>query len=119
MIVQSLTVLRDWLRRLGEDHRQTPTVISYSEPTHLTARREQVLWGLTAVVIAVAFTVTTVLNHQTMVNLVDSEQTQVLAHRGFIQGGVENTLPALQAAAKAGADRVEFDVMETKDGSSW
>jgi glycerophosphoryl diester phosphodiesterase len=117
MIVQSLTaMLRDWLRRLSEDHRQTPTVISYSEPSHVTARREHVLWGLAAVVIAVAFTSTAVLNHQTMVNLVDSEQTQVLAHRGFIQGGVENTLPALQAAAKAGADRVEFDVMETKDG---
>ena len=117
MIVQSLTaMLRDWLGRLSEDHRQTPTVISYSESSHVTARREQVLWGLAAVVIAVAFTSTAVLNHRTMVNLVDSEQTQVLAHRGFIQGGVENTLPALQAAAQAGADRVEFDVMETKDG---
>jgi len=48
--------------------------------------------------------------------LADSNETEVLAHRGFIQGGVENTLPALQAAARAGADRVEFDVMETKDG---
>jgi glycerophosphoryl diester phosphodiesterase len=75
-----------------------------------------VLWGLSAAVIVVAFAVTAVLNHQTMLNLVDSEETEVIAHRGFIQGGVENTLPALQAAAKAGADRVEFDVMETKDG---
>jgi hypothetical protein len=117
MIVQSLTaMLRDWLRRLSEDHRQTPAVISHSELSYVTARREHVLWGLAALVIAVAFTSTAVLNHQTMVNLVDSEQTQVLAHRGFIQGGVETTLPALQAAAKAGADRVEFDVMETKDG---
>jgi glycerophosphoryl diester phosphodiesterase len=64
----------------------------------------------------VAFGVTAVLNHKTMVALVDSEQTEVVAHRGFIQGGVENTLPALQAAARADADRVEFDVLETKDG---
>jgi glycerophosphoryl diester phosphodiesterase len=56
-----------------------------------------------------------VLNHKIMATLVHSEETEVLAHRGFIQGGVENTLPALQAAAQAGADRVEFDVMETKD----
>jgi glycerophosphoryl diester phosphodiesterase len=117
MIVQSLTaMMRDWLGRLPEDHRHTPTVISYSEPSHVTARRQKLLWGLAAGVIVMAFGITAGLNHQTMVNLVDSEETQVLAHRGFIQGGVENTLPALQAAAKAGADRVEFDVLETKDG---
>jgi glycerophosphoryl diester phosphodiesterase len=116
MIVQSLTaMMRDWLGRLPEDHRHIPTVISYSEPSHVTARRQKLLWGLASGVIVVAFGTTAVLNHQTMVNLVDSEETQVLAHRGFIQGGVENTLPALQAAAKAGADRVEFDVLETKD----
>lgn len=117
MIVQSLTaMMRDWLRRLGEDHRHAPTVISYSEPSQVTASRQKLLWGLAAGVIVVAFTITVVLNHQAMVKLVNSEETEVLAHRGFIQGGVENTLPALQAAATAGADRVEFDVMETKDG---
>jgi glycerophosphoryl diester phosphodiesterase len=117
MIVQSLTaMMRDWLRRLGDDHRRVPTVISYSAPSQVTASRQKQLWGLAAGVIAVAFTVTVVLNHQTMVKLINSDETEVLAHRGFIQGGVENTLPALQAAAKAGADRVEFDVMETKDG---
>ncbi len=117
MIVQSLTaMMRDWLRRLGEDHRRVPTVISYSESSHVTASRQKGLWGLAAGVLVLAFTVTVVLNHQTMVKLINSDETEVLAHRGFIQGGVENTLPALQAAAKAGADRVEFDVMETKDG---
>jgi glycerophosphoryl diester phosphodiesterase len=117
MIVQSLTaMMRDWLRRLAADHPHGPTVISYSEPSHVTASRQGLLWGVAAGVILVAFTATVVLNHQTMVKLVNSDETEVLAHRGFIQGGVENTLPALQAAAKAGADRVEFDVMETKDG---
>jgi glycerophosphoryl diester phosphodiesterase len=117
MIVQSLTaMMRDWLRRLAADHPHAPTVISYSEPSHVTASRQGLLWGVAAGVILVAFTATVVLNHQTMVKLVNSDETEVLAHRGFIQGGVENTLPALQAAAKAGADRVEFDVMETKDG---
>jgi glycerophosphoryl diester phosphodiesterase len=117
MIVQSLTaMMRDWLERMRASRRDVPTVISYSEPSKVSPRRQGLLWGLAAGVIVVAFTITAVLNHRTMVNLVDSEQTQVLAHRGFIQGGVENTLPALQAAALAGADRVEFDVMETKDG---
>jgi glycerophosphoryl diester phosphodiesterase len=76
----------------------------------------EALVGFAAGLIVVALGVTAVLNHKTMVTLVDSEQTEVLAHRGFIQGGLENTLPALQAAARAGADRVEFDVLETKDG---
>jgi glycerophosphoryl diester phosphodiesterase len=117
MMVQSLTaMMRDWLRRLGEDHRHVPAIISYSEPSQVAASRQKLLWGLAAGVIVAAFTVTVVFNHQTMIKLVTSDETEVLAHRGFIQGGVENTLPALQAAATAGADRVEFDVMETKDG---
>jgi glycerophosphoryl diester phosphodiesterase len=117
MIVQSLTaMMREWLDRLPEDHRPASAIVSYSEPSHVTARRQKLLWGLAAGVMVVAFGVAAVLNHKTMVTLVDSEETEVLAHRGFIQGGVENTLPALQAAAKAGADRVEFDVLETKDG---
>jgi glycerophosphoryl diester phosphodiesterase len=117
MIVQSLiAMMRDWLDRLSEDHRPASATVSYSEPSHVTARRQKLLWGLATGLMVVTFGVTAVLNHKTMVTLVDSNETEVLAHRGFIQGGVENTLPALQAAAKAGADRVEFDVMETKDG---
>ena len=72
--------------------------------------------GLAASLRVIAFAAAAVFNHQTMIRLVTSEETEVVAHRGFIHGGVENTLPALQAAADAGADRVEFDVMETEDG---
>ncbi|MFC9983906.1 glycerophosphoryl diester phosphodiesterase membrane domain-containing protein [Microbacterium keratanolyticum] len=43
--------------------------------------------------------------------------TEVLGHRGFSDGGVENTLSALEAANRAGADLVEMDVLQTKDGS--
>ena len=117
MIVQSLTaMMHDWLDRLSEHQRPASATVSYSEPSHVRARRQKILWGLAAGLVVVVFGVTAVLNHKTMVRLVNSDETEVLAHRGFIQGGVENTLPALQAAAKAGADRVEFDVMETKDG---
>jgi glycerophosphoryl diester phosphodiesterase len=117
MIVQSLTaMMRDWLDRLSEHQRPASATVSYSEPSDVRARRQKILWGLAAGLVVVALGVTAVLNHKTMVRLVNSDETEVLAHRGFIQGGVENTLPALQAAAKAGADRVEFDVMETKDG---
>lgn len=117
MIVQALTaMMRDWQYRLREDHRPASAIISSFEPAKARARRQRVLWSLAGGVMVVAFGITAVLNHHTMVTLVDSQETKVLAHRGYIQGGVENTLPALQAAAKAGADSVEFDVMETKDG---
>ena len=117
MTVQSLTaMMRDWLDRLDEDHRAASAVASHSEPWQVTAGKQKVLWGVAAGVIVLALGITAVLNHKAILTLVDSEETEVLAHRGFIQGGVENTLPALQAAARAGADSVEFDVMETKDG---
>ena len=54
-------------------------------------------------------------NYGTMTKLAAANETSVLAHRGFVEGGVENTLPALLAADKAGADRVEFDILQTKD----
>jgi glycerophosphoryl diester phosphodiesterase len=39
----------------------------------------------------------------------------IIAHRGYTAGGVENTIPALRAAAEAGADVVEMDIQETAD----
>ncbi|MBL3699079.1 glycerophosphoryl diester phosphodiesterase membrane domain-containing protein [Leucobacter luti] len=52
----------------------------------------------------------------TMHRLAAAPDTLVLAHRGFSDGGVENTLGGLDAAAAAGADLVEMDVMQTRDG---
>lgn len=51
-----------------------------------------------------------------MQHLATAPESLVLAHRGFSDGGVENTLSGLEAAARAGADLVEMDVMQTKDG---
>jgi glycerophosphoryl diester phosphodiesterase len=39
-----------------------------------------------------------------------------VAHRGYSYVAPENTLPALAAAGRAGADYVEFDVRTTADG---
>jgi glycerophosphoryl diester phosphodiesterase len=39
-----------------------------------------------------------------------------VAHRGYAAVAPENTLPALAAAARTGADFVEFDVRTTADG---
>lgn len=40
---------------------------------------------------------------------------QIIAHRGYTEHAVENTLSSLEAAKKAGADRVELDIQLTKD----
>ena len=40
---------------------------------------------------------------------------KTIAHRGYIEKGVENSIEALEAAAKAGVDYVEMDVLMTKD----
>ncbi len=46
----------------------------------------------------------------------DSGSTKVIAHRGFVGGGVENTLGALTAADAVKPDYVEIDAQETRDG---
>ena len=39
----------------------------------------------------------------------------IIGHRGYVEKGVENTIQALEAAAKNGATMVELDVQMTKD----
>ncbi|WP_170240415.1 glycerophosphodiester phosphodiesterase [Streptococcus hyovaginalis] len=39
----------------------------------------------------------------------------IIAHRGFVEKAVENTIPALEASKEAGANMVEIDVLMTKD----
>jgi len=51
----------------------------------------------------------------TMQQLSQHPDTLVLGHRGFSDGGAENTIPGLEAAVRAGADLVEIDVMQTAD----
>ena len=63
-----------------------------------------------------AMAVLGVLAIPTMYAISDHPETIVIAHRGFTQGGVENTIEALEAANAAGAEIVEFDTMQTKDG---
>ncbi|WEG72658.1 glycerophosphodiester phosphodiesterase [Vagococcus intermedius] len=51
-----------------------------------------------------------------MITVVYQPQTTIVAHRGFMEKGVENSLGSLRAAAEVGADMVEMDIQETKDG---
>lgn len=48
-------------------------------------------------------------------NATYNNKTKVIAHRGSIVHGVENSIEALEGAAKQGADYVEIDVILSKD----
>lgn len=44
-----------------------------------------------------------------------NENISIIAHRGYTKNAVENSIQALEAAAKAGASYVELDILLTKD----
>lgn len=44
------------------------------------------------------------------------KQVEITAHRGDNSSAPENTLPAFQAAVETGADWIELDVTQTRDG---
>ena len=110
-----IAMLRDWLPRLAERHRHEAHLITYSVPSTVSARRRGTLWIVTAAVVVLAFGLASVVNYGRMTRLASTDQTEIIAHRGFVEGGVENTLPALRAADEAGSNRVEFDILQTKD----
>ena len=57
-----------------------------------------------------------VLSVPSLRSLSEHPETLVLAHRGWTEKGVENSIEALEAAAALGPDFVEFDTMRTADG---
>lgn len=84
-------------------------------PSGAPRARHRTAWAVLAGSIATALVLGT-LGIGSMQRLSDFPETLVLAHRGFSDGGVENTISGLDAAKAAGADLVEMDVMQTKDG---
>ncbi len=46
-----------------------------------------------------------------------NDNIKTIAHRGYVEKGVENSIEALEAAAEAGVDYVEMDVLMTKDNN--
>lgn len=45
-----------------------------------------------------------------------TDHPEIIGHRGYPAKAVENSVPGLRAAADAGAEMVEMDVQETRDG---
>ncbi|PHA75527.1 glycerophosphoryl diester phosphodiesterase membrane domain-containing protein [Bacillus toyonensis] len=64
--------------------------------------------GIITVGMVVAFIVTFISNSY--------KEPIIMAHRGYISKGVENTKEAVQGAIDAKADYAEIDVLQTKDG---
>ncbi|MEN1937733.1 glycerophosphodiester phosphodiesterase [Paenibacillus sp. 102] len=64
--------------------------------------------GVFTVGMVVAFIVTFISNSY--------KEPVIMAHRGYVSKGVENTKEALQGAIDAKADYAEIDVLQTKDG---
>lgn len=84
-----------------------------SGPAHVSGAVVGWVVGVIAVVAAggIGFSHVTL-----MENMASAPETLILGHRGYVAGGVENTISALEAASEAGVDMVEMDVMQTADG---
>lgn len=78
-------------------------------------RHPKETWILTGVGVAVAI-VLGITWIPVMRAMQEHPTSLVISHRGWVDGGVENTIGALEAAKEVGTDIVEMDVMQTKDG---
>lgn len=80
--------------------------------TRAGKRSRWIAAGATAVAV-VAMGITAI---PTMEHLSRHPDSIIMGHRGFTAHAVENTIDSLEAAHAAGADIVELDAMQTKDG---
>ena len=74
-------------------------------------KKSRLVVTLTTVIIVVAVLVNGFNIYGNGVN----KNIETIAHRGYVAKGVENSIEALEGAAKVGADYVEFDIILTKD----
>ena len=94
----------------GAAHEAAPAAAGAGSGTH--GGPKAAVLGV-SIVIAVALGTASI---APLTALAKAPESLVLGHRGMAAGGVENTIPSLEAAAAAGVDLVEMDVMQTKDG---
>lgn len=84
---------------------------------HLQAQREQPTTRklLLNLGLALLFLLYMAGNSLQLVNQVLNKKQLTIAHRGFVEKAVENSLEGIKASKEAGADLVEMDVLMTKD----
>ncbi|MDF0478861.1 glycerophosphodiester phosphodiesterase [Vagococcus sp. PNs007] len=64
----------------------------------------------------VLFVGLSVVNMWSVTTLIYQPQTTMIAHRGLMKGGIENSIGSLEAAASSDVEMVEMDIQESKDG---
>lgn len=67
-------------------------------------------------IVLVVFIVLSVMNVISLEKSVYAPDPKIIAHRGYTEGNVENTISGLVSAASAGADLIEVDIQQTVDG---
>ena len=85
-------------------------LITQNEPFRSTIRHWTIITAIFTYFLVSGF------NILSLERAVSEPTTKVIAHRGFKEVELENTISALYAAVEAGADIVEIDVQETMDG---
>jgi len=70
----------------------------------------------TLVVLAVFLAIPRVISASDDAALAADASTEIIGHRGYPEQAVENSIEGLRAADAAGADMVETDIQETRDG---
>jgi len=84
-------------------------------PTRRASRRTRVV-SVGLVVLAVFFATPRVVAAVDAADLAAEASPEIIGHRGYPAQAVENSVAGLRAAAGAGADLVETDIQETRDG---
>ncbi|MGE7130134.1 glycerophosphoryl diester phosphodiesterase membrane domain-containing protein [Lysinibacillus xylanilyticus] len=67
-------------------------------------------------IVLFVFIALSVINIISLEKSVYAPDTKIIAHRGYTEGNVENTISGLVSAASAGADLIEADIQQTVDG---
>lgn len=102
MLTEAVTIIERGEEEVGK-------VTSYRKTLGLYSKK---YWP----VLLVGFTVFAWIHTNTLKETVYQPMTKIVAHRGYAAVALENTIASLDAAAVAGADLVEMDIQETKDG---
>lgn len=89
---------------------RTKALISQNQSFRKTIRN----WTITVSIFA--FFIMSGVNYFNLKETIYEPDSLVIAHRGFMERGVENTISSIEASAEAGAEMVEIDIQQTKDG---
>lgn len=102
MLTEAITIIERGEETIGK-------VTSYRKTLGFYAKR---FWPI----FVLGFIVFAFIHTNTLKETVYQPMTKIVAHRGYSAVALENSIASLEAAAKSGADMVEMDIQETKDG---